>query len=117
MSSPQAIALAANTLRHVEQANPEDIISTEQNNVNIKQLISNLSHHRLINLKDNIKSVVGPELDKTINTTKGKIHNYKGEMPSEVAVTKDKDGMVLIDKVLRDLLFFDKDLYMKTIVK
>jgi hypothetical protein len=91
--------------------------SAKQNYIDIQQLVSNLSHHRLINLKENIKDVIGLELEKTLNTTKGKLYNYKGELPSEMQITIDKDDMVLIDKALRDLLFFDKDLYMKTIIK
>lgn len=92
-------------------------VSAKQNYVDIKQLVSNLSHHKLLNLKEDIKKVVGIELDKTINTMKGKMFNYKGEMPSEEQVTEGIDDMVLIDKVLRDLLFFNKELYMKTIIK
>lgn len=90
--------------------------SENQNSIDIRQLVNNLSHHKLINLKENIKNIVGIELDKTLSITKGKMFNYKGELPSEVQITEGKFDMVLIDKVLRDLLFFNKDLYMKTVI-
>jgi len=90
--------------------------SENQNSIDIRQLVDNLSHHKLLNLKENIKNIVGIELDKTLSITKGKMFNYKGELPSEVQITEGKFDMVLIDKVLRDLLFFNKDLYMKTVI-
>jgi hypothetical protein len=83
----------------------------------IMQIVDNLSHHKILNLKSNVKNIIEPEINKTININKGKIYNYKGKMPEEVMVEKDKENMALIDKVLRDLLFFNKDLYMKTVVQ
>jgi hypothetical protein len=83
------------------------------NNSNIlKQIVSHFTDNKLLNIGKDISSMASPEFDKTLHIMSGK-KNYKGDYFIDVDIKdeKDKDTYILIDKVLRDLHYFDLEKY------
>lgn len=79
---------------------------------NIRQIVNNLSDSKFVKLPQDMISLVDGEIGKTLNTFKG-----TSSFEEEVNAPENTMQMYKIDKVLRDLLFFNNDLYDKIITK
>jgi hypothetical protein len=69
---------------------------------------SHVSNNKLLNVSKDISRIVGQELGKTINLMSGK-PNYNNTYFEDIDISKeeDKDALINIDKVLRDLHYYD----------
>ena len=72
------------------------------------QMHNHVSNNKLLNVSNDISRIVGQELGKTINLMSGK-PNYNNTYFEDIDISKeeDKDSLINIDKVLRDLHYYD----------
>lgn len=90
---------------------------TEYIGMNFRQIVQNLSDSKILSLPENIISLSDKEINRTLASFKGSSLDFEGKPIEEVNAPENTMRMLKIDKVLRDLLFFDKDLYKDVVVK
>jgi hypothetical protein len=78
------------------------------NNNTVYNLKKHIANNKLLNVSKDISGIIGQELGKTMYIMSGKT-NYKNTYFEDVDITKeaDKDVLINIDKVLRDLHYYD----------
>jgi hypothetical protein len=82
------------------------------NDSRIRGMLNHFDTTRLRNISTDIKDIVTPEFEKTIHIFSGK-PNYREEQFEDVDIKgeNDKDTLKNIDKVLRDLHYFNMERY------
>ena len=88
----------------------QDASSEQNSNMTsiLYQMHNHVSNNKLLNVSNDISRIVGQELGKTINLMSGR-PNYNNTYFEDIDISKeeDKDSLINIDKVLRDLHYYD----------
>lgn len=103
----------ASIMNNVEQFT-EDDSSSNSFYRHLQNIYNAFTNNKLMNVSSDVRHIIDTELAKTVYIMSAK-PNYRGQNFEDVDISQepDKDNLVNIDKVLRDLHYYDQKLYIK----